>query len=179
MTATSATLNSATINTMTATNATITTATITDVKLYGTITGNNWNITPGGVATFGNWSFNGSVMSNNGNSISLRNGSLTLDANGALNIFATAIAAGAAGTASFSDIIVMGSIDNTELNNTLNNHEGRLQALENELVAARARIKELESDLEDALEDAEYWEDRYNSHECPEPDSGGNSGGSE
>jgi hypothetical protein len=80
-------------------------------------------------------------MSNSGNEIKLQDGSLVLNANGALNIFATAIAAGAAGTASFSDIIVLGSIDNTELNNTLKNHESRLQALESELVAARETIK--------------------------------------
>lgn len=174
-----ATINDAKMNRGTITSATINEASINDANinvatLSGQLTGTKWSITKEGVATFGNWSFNGSVMSNNGNSISLKSGSLTLDANGALNIFATAIAAGAAGTASFSDIIVLGSIDNTELNNTLKNHESRLKSLEDELVAARATIKSQASTIASLQSELSKWEN----HTCPTPDSGGSSGGS-
>ena len=159
---------------MNATTVTITDATITDVDLYGTITGTNWNITPQGVAKFGNWSFNGSVMSNAGNEIRLSGGSLALDCAGALNIFATTITSTA--DANFGGLTLRGVVD---VEDKLNNHESRLEALEDELVAARARIVALTSSLEAAWEEADYWESRYNNHTCPEPDPGPNTGGSE
>jgi hypothetical protein len=158
----------ATINT-----ATINTATINTATLTGTITGTNWNIAPSGIATFGNWSFNGNDISNSGNKISLSSGGLALYSANALNIFASSIHT-SADLYLGEDLIVLGNIDNEQIKD----HESRISALEVELVAARARIVELEDDLEDALEDAEYWEDRYNSHSCPEPDPspGGNGG---
>lgn len=180
-----ANINDAKMNRGTITSATINSASINVATLSGQLTGTNWNITKEGYATFNGgidldgWIFQDGKMSNGGNSIYLSNGlhlhgagNITLDATGTVTVPGPF---NVVGTGDFDKI----TVGNHDVESTLDNHESRLQALEQELVAARARIAALTSSLEAAWEEADYWESKYNNHECPEPDTGGNTGGSE
>ena len=150
----------ATINTANIDKANITNAVINTATLSGQLTGTNWNIDSSGKATFGNWSFNGSTLSHSA-------GGYITSSSGEFLIYCSS------GISLMGDTTVLGTLTISDIGNL----KTKLDLLEDKIDEVVEENKSLKRQLQSALEDAEYWEDRYNSHSCPDPEpSGGGSG---